>query len=71
MFLPAIKAKTNKNLTLKKITNIKQTGRLIFVLCSQGHTSMTVGTKSPVNQTNLNGRGPCQPPLTSYYAHDP
>ena len=24
---------------------------------------MTVGTTSPVNQTNLNGRGPCQPPL--------
>ena len=28
-----------------------------------GIITMTVGTTSPVNQTNLNGRGPCQPPL--------
>ena len=31
---------------------------------------MTVGTTSPTTpQHKLNGRGPCEPSLTSYYAH--
>ena len=31
---------------------------------------MTVGTTSPTTtQLKLNGRGPCEPSLTSYYAH--
>ena len=36
----------------------------------QKPTYMTVGTTSPVKLTNLKGKGPCQPSLTSYYAHD-
>ena len=63
-FFPSVLPQLQK----KGFMEISLTSPLVCVRPSRN--PMTVETTSPVTKTYLYGSGPCQPPLTSYYAHD-